>query len=119
MSYRKWQIYRANLDPVIGSEQGKTRPVVIVSETGINDLINVVNVIPITTRKSGRIIYPNEVLLESNLYGLPNESVALSYQIRTVDKQRLSLLYGEILDEKKQSEILESICFQIGVNTGK
>ena len=116
MSFRKWQIYRANLDPVVGSEQGKSRPVIIVSETDINNLLNIVNVVPITTRKTGRNIYPNEAVLEPNRYGLPNESIALCYQIRTVDKQRLSVLYGEILDEKKQSEILDAICFQIGVN---
>ena len=36
MKYQKWSIWLANLDPVIGSEQGKTRPVLIVSETEIN-----------------------------------------------------------------------------------
>ena len=71
MSFRKWQIYRANLDPVVGSEQGKSRPVIIVSETDINNLLNIVNVVPITTRKTGRNIYPNEAVLEPNRYGLP------------------------------------------------
>jgi mRNA interferase MazF len=60
MNVKKWNICRANLDPVIGSEQGKSRPVVIISEDAINDLINTVNVLPITSRKPGRQIYPNE-----------------------------------------------------------
>jgi mRNA interferase MazF len=59
MNIKKWTIYRANLDPVIGSEQGKTRPVLVISENEINNLLNIVNVIPITTRKKGRQIYPN------------------------------------------------------------
>ena len=42
MTIQKWGIYRANLDPVIGSEQGKTRPVIIMSEDAINDLLNTV-----------------------------------------------------------------------------
>lgn len=62
MSIRKWSIWRANLDPVRGSEQGKTRPVLIISEDAINDLLPIVNVLPITTRKQGRQIYPNEAL---------------------------------------------------------
>ena len=51
MIVKKWGIYRANLDPTIGSEQGKSRPVLIISENEINDLINTVNVIPITNEK--------------------------------------------------------------------
>ena len=69
MNVKKWSIYRANLDPVIGSEQGKSRPVLIISEDEINDLLNTVNVIPITTRKTGRSIYPNETLILANNFG--------------------------------------------------
>jgi len=70
MSIKKWTIYKAVLDPVIGSEQGKTRPVMVISENDINDLLNIVNVIPITTRKQGRQIYPNETLILAEQYGL-------------------------------------------------
>lgn len=56
MTIKRWSVYRANLDPVIGSEQGKSRPVLVISEDAINDLLNIVNVIPITTRKPGRRI---------------------------------------------------------------
>lgn len=119
MSIKKWQIYRANLKPVIGSEQGKSRPVIIISESEINNLINIVNVLPLTSRKDGRNIYPNEAVLEPNKYGLPNESVVLCYQIRTLDKQRLSSLYGEITEKEKQEEILSAVCFQLGINRGK
>jgi mRNA interferase MazF len=41
---------------VVGSEQGKSRPVIIISEDEINNLLNTVNIIPITSRKDGRII---------------------------------------------------------------
>jgi len=56
MKYKKWSIWRANLDPVVGSEQGKSRPVIIISEDDINELPNAVNIIPITSRKPGREI---------------------------------------------------------------
>ena len=98
---QKWQIYRASLDPVVGSEQGKSRPVLVISEDAINSLLNVVNVLPITTRKEGRRIYPSEVLLPANLAGLPNESIVLSYQIKTIDKLRLTNKYGELTDPVK------------------
>ena len=44
MKFEKWSVWLANLDPVIGSEQGKTRPVIIVSENQINEVLSVVNV---------------------------------------------------------------------------
>lgn len=118
MNVKKWGIYRANLDPVIGSEQGKSRPVLIVSEDAINDLLNNVNILPITTRKQGRRIYPNEALLEGGKFGLENDSIVLCHQIRTIDKQRLSLEYGDIKEPAKQDEILEAVCFQLGIEKG-
>jgi len=118
MILKRWSIYRANLDPVIGSEQGKSRPVLVISEDEINNLLNIVNVIPITTRKPGRNVYPNEVLIPANNFGLNNESIILCHQIRTLDKQRLLLLYGEIGDSKKQTEIIDALCFQLGIDRG-
>ena len=116
MKLLKWTIWRANLDPVVGSEQGLNRPVLIISDDQINDLINTVNVIPITTRKINRIVYPNEVLLNSNLFGLTAESIALCHQIRTLDKKRFAKFYGEITDNKKQTEIIEALFFQLGID---
>lgn len=117
MKFKKWTIWRANLDPVIGSEQGNTRPVLIFSEDSINDLINTINVIPITTRKANRQIYPNEVLLEANKFGMPNESIILCHQIRTLDKKRFAQYYGEIQDIDKQNEIIEALFFQFGIES--
>lgn len=115
MKHKKWSIWRANLDLVIGSEQGKTRPVVIVSEDDINALLNIVNIIPITTRKEGRTIYPNEVLLKANHFGLEADSIALCHQIRTIDRRRLSKKYGRIDEKQKCDEIIHAIAFQLGI----
>lgn len=115
MTIRRWAIYRANLDPIVGSEQGKSRPVLIISEDAINDLLNTVNVLPLTTRKIGRNIYPNEALILANNFGLENESVILCHQIRTLDKQRLSLQYGSITDTLTQTQILDALSFQLGI----
>jgi mRNA interferase MazF len=63
MGYR-WSIYLVNLDPVMGSEQGKTRPVLVMSDDDINAILPIINILPITSYKQGRKIYPNEVFLE-------------------------------------------------------
>lgn len=115
MTIKRWGIYRANLDPVIGSEQGKSRSVLVISENEINDLLNIVNVLPITSRKQGRQVYPNEVLLLAKQFGLPNESLILCHQIRTLDKQRLTNLYGNVDDSKFQDSVIDSLCFQLGI----
>ncbi len=116
MTIKKWSIYRANLDPTIGSEQGKSRPVLVISEDVINDVLNIVNILPITSRKEGRKIYPNEVLVPAHTNGLNNESIILCHQIRTLDKIRLSHFYGEIVSKQIQLEIIEALCFQLGIN---
>ena len=115
MTEYKWNIFLANLGPIIGSEQGKTRPVLVISEEEINQLLSVVNVLPITSMKPGRRIYPNEVFLPSSVTGLPKDSVVLCYQIRTLDKKRFIKKIGEISDRDVQVEINDGICFQLGI----
>jgi mRNA interferase MazF len=119
MKIQKWSNWRANLDPVVGSEQGKSRPVLIISEDNINDLLNIVNILPLTTRKPGRQVYPNEVLIPAKKFGLENESIILCHQIRTIDKKRLSKKYGIIGDDVIQNQITEALCFQLGIYKSK
>jgi len=111
----RWHIFLANLDPTIGSEQGKTRPVLVISEEEINQILPVVNVLPITSLKPNKRIYPNEVLLPPKIVGLDNQSVILCYQIRTLDKKRLISEIGKIEDLELQEEIMNSLCFQLGI----
>lgn len=47
MTPERWTLWLANLDPVIGSEQGRTRPVLVLSDTKLNQILPVVNVLPI------------------------------------------------------------------------
>jgi len=63
MTPERWSVWLANLDPVVGSEQGKTRPVLVLSDTRLNQILPVVNVLPITSRKGKRRVYPNEALI--------------------------------------------------------
>jgi mRNA interferase MazF len=116
MKIERWSIWLANLEPVIGSEQGKTRPVLIISQSAINQMLPVVNVLPITTRKPNRRIYPNEAFVKSNQAGLLNDSIVLCFQIRTLDKQRLTKHLGDLKEDKTKNEIIEAICFQLEIN---
>lgn len=113
MTYQ-WHIYLASLDPTKGSEQAGKRPVLVISNEQINQLLPVVNVIPLTSRKSpSRTIYPNEVLITAGKAGLKVDSIALCYQIRTLDKSRLERDFGELTDLSLRANILEAIRFQL------
>jgi mRNA interferase MazF len=113
MTYQ-WHVFLASLDPVQGSEQAGTRPVLVVSREQINQLLPVVNVVPLTSQKSSqRKIYPNEVLLPAGTAGLKVASIALCYQLRTLDKQRLTRNLGELTDQGLREAIVNAIQFQL------
>ena len=104
-----------NLDPTIGSEQGKTRPVLVISDDDVNAILPVINILPLTSLKQGRRIYPNEVLLKKEQSGLDKDSLVLCYQIRTVDKKRLIKKLGEVKNDDTQTEIIDALSFQLGL----
>ena len=115
MTPERWSVWLANLDPVVGSEQGKTRPVLVLSNTQLNRMLPVVNVLPITSRKLNRRIYPNETSISSGRAGLELESIVLCYQIRTLDKRRLMRQFGVLNDTKTQTEIVAALRFQLSI----
>ena len=89
-------VYDARLDPVEGSEQKGSRPAVIVSRNAINTSSPIVVVVPCTTYRAGRRLYPSHVLLKSPDGGLTADSVALAEQIRVMDKGRLLRCRGTL-----------------------
>lgn len=110
----QWHIFLALLDPTQGAEQAGRRPVLVISRERINQLLPVVNVIPLTSRKSDtRTIYPNEVLLPAGSGGLRVASIALCYQIRTLDKGRLEQDLGLVSDLALRHAILDALQFQL------
>jgi mRNA interferase MazF len=86
---RRGDVYDARLDPTEGSEQAGSRPVVIVSRDAINTNSAVVVVVPCTTFRPGRRIYPTQVLLDAGEGGLSVDSVVLCEQVRAIAKTRL------------------------------
>jgi mRNA interferase MazF len=116
MAIERWEIWLASLEPVVGSEQGKTRPVLVLSSTSLNQILPVINVLPVTSRKPNRRIYPNETLIPVNIAGLTSESIVLCYQIRTLDKQRLIKKFGKLENENLQNQILDALKFQLEID---
>lgn len=95
----KWgEIYQVNLEPTIGSETGKSRPAVVVSNDTNNENAATVTIAPLTSKTSEKI-YPFEVLLPKGQAGLSKNSRIKLNQIRTIDKQRLIKYIGKIDNE--------------------
>ena len=105
----KWSVFMADLNPVIGSEQQGRRPVLVISDETTNTVMPVVTILPLTSLKKGRRIYPNEALLKKGVAGLDSDSIVLAHQIRTISKQRLMSCLGEISDTTLQFQINDAL----------
>lgn len=105
----QWAVVLINFDPAIGSEQAGTRPAIIISQEHINKALGTVSVVPLTSKKPGRHIYPNEVLVPEGTAGLKKDSIALGHQIRSVAKARLRTCYGYIDSYQIKASIHKSL----------
>ncbi len=85
---KRGEIYYATLDPSIGSETAKRRPILIVSNDINNRAATTVTIVPITSNVTK--VYPFEVFLQPSDSGLPKPSKVQAQQIRTISKQRIS-----------------------------
>ena len=88
MEINRGEIYYADLSPVIGSEQGGVRPVLVVQNDVGNKFSPTVIVAAITSQLT-KAKLPTHIELSKEKYNLPKDSVVLLEQIRTLDKQRL------------------------------
>ena len=105
-------LYYANLNPTIGSEQGDTRPVLVVQNNAGNTHSPTVVVVPIT-RNLDKKALPTHVLLPQSS-GLESDSLALVEQIRTIDRSRMTGYIGHI-DDKTQAEIDAALLVCVGI----
>ena len=101
-----FNIYWAGLNPTVGREQSGHRPVLVVSND-IENQMDIITVIPITSRKKGRKIYPNEVLIYLN----GKEAILLCHQVRTISKKRLGKKLSS-LDENLRAEVVDVLCMR-------
>lgn len=109
---KRGEIYYADLSPVVGSEQGGVRPVLIVqNDTGNRHSPTVIAAA--ITSQMGKAKLPTHIELQAMRYGLPKESVILLEQVRTLDKQRLRQRMGQV-----DSDVMEKVDAAIAVSFG-
>ena len=112
---KRGDIYYADLSPVVGSEQGGMRPVLIVqNDTGNRHSPTVIAAAAITSRMN-KAKLPTHIEISAQSYGLSRDSVILLEQIRTIDKSRLRERMGK-LDEKAMSLVDNAIAVSFGLH---
>ena len=116
---KRGQIYYADLSPVVGSEQGGTRPVLIIQNDVGNKYSPTVIACAVTSQLT-KAKLPTHIEVKQGQFGLPKDSVILLEQIRTLDKKRLKEKMGR-LDDGSMGQINQalSISFGLGENTGR
>lgn len=110
---KRGDIYYADLSPVVGSEQGGVRPVLIIQ----NDIGNKYSPTVIATAITSQINkakMPTHIELDANEYGLSKDSVVLAEQIRTIDKRRLKEKIGH-LDDALMTRVNEALEISFGL----
>ena len=113
MSVKRGDIYYADLSPVVGSEQGGLRPVLIIQNDVGNRYSPTVIAAAITSRM-GKTRLPTHIDIYADKVGLARDSVVLLEQIRTLDKRRLKEKMGH-LDEDSMQQVNSAIAVSFGL----
>lgn len=111
-SVKRGDIYYADLSPVVGSEQGGVRPVLIIQNDTGNRYSPTVIAAAITSQL-GKAKLPTHIALAAQGSGLPKDSVILLEQIRTLDKRRLRERMGRV-----DGAVMERVDDAIAVSFG-
>ncbi len=112
---KRGDIYYADLSPVVGSEQGGMRPVLIVQNDTGNKHSPTVIAAAITSQ-IGKARLPTHIELEARSFGLTRDSVVLLEQIRTIDKRRLRERMGRV-DEELMNKVDDAIAVSFGLHS--
>ena len=113
MTIKRGDMFYADLSPVVGSEQGGVRPVLIIQNDMGNKYSPTVIAAAITSQ-TNKTKLPTHIELDENTEGLKSNSVILTEQIRTIDKSRLKERIGHIDD----TEVMNKINNALGVSFG-
>ena len=113
MSVKRGDIYYADLSPVVGSEQGGLRPVLII-QNDVGNRYSPTVIAAAITSKMGKTRLPTHIDIFADKAGLSKDSVVLLEQVRTLDKQRLKEKMGH-LDERLMGEINNAIAVSFGL----
>ena len=109
---KRGELYYADLSPVVGSEQGGVRPVLVVQNDVGNKYSPTVIAAAITS-KMNKARLPTHIELSASAYGLMKDSVVLLEQIRTIDKRRLKERIG-LLSPQTMSKVDDALLISLG-----
>ena len=115
MIIKRGDIFYADLSPVIGSEQGGVRPILIVQNDVGNKYSPTVIAAAITSQIN-KAKLPTHIEIDSKEYGLTKDSVILLEQIRTIDKRRLREKLGH-MDSERMKSVNEAIFVSFGLSS--
>ena len=115
MIIKRGDIFYADLSPVIGSEQGGVRPILIVQNDVGNKYSPTVIAAAITSQIN-KAKLPTHIEIDSKEYGLTKDSVILLEQIRTIDKRRLREKIGH-MDSERMKSVNEAIFVSFGLSS--
>ena len=114
MTVKRGDIFYADLSPVVGSEQGGVRPVVIVQNDVGNKHSPTVIAAAITSRTEKNKL-PTHIEVTADRFGLQKDSVILLEQVRTIDKKRLKEKMGHLEDETME-KVNSAISLSLGLS---
>ena len=113
MVVKRGDIFYADLSPVIGSEQGGVRPVLVV-QNDVGNRFSPTVIISAITSQINKAKMPTHIEITADEYGLSKDSVILLEQIRTIDKKRLRERIGR-LDDGLMEKVNEALSVSFGL----
>lgn len=113
MIVKRGEIYYADLSPVVGSEQGGVRPVMIIQNNVGNKYSPTVIVAAITSQIN-KAKMPTHIEIDAQGYGLSKDSVVLLEQVRTLDKKRLKEKIG-MADDEIMEKVNDALSISFGL----
>lgn len=112
MIVKRGDVFFADLSPVVGSEQGGTRPVLII-QNDIGNRFSPTVIIAAITAQIQKAKLPTHVEIKANKYGFERDSVILLEQLRTIDKSRLTDRITQL-----DSDLMEKVDIALGISLG-
>ncbi len=113
MVVKRGDIFYADLSPVVGSEQGGVRPVLIV-QNDVGNKFSPTIIIAAITSQINKAKLPTHLEVSADEFGLSKDSVVLLEQIRTIDKRRLRERIGR-LDEEQMARVDDALTVSLGL----
>ena len=113
LNVKRGDVYFADLSPVVGSEQGGVRPVLVI-QNDIGNRLSPTVIIAAITAQIQKAKLPTHVEIDAEKYGFERDSVILLEQIRTIDKQRLTDKITQ-LDDEMMKKVVYALQISLGL----